>query len=404
MLKLITASLESDDSTWLAKFPRELISEAEAKMIDFALKYKTKYGTMPEVDRMKKACPNYVALGVGSKTPLQDLYDQTIESKTIFALRRQLNLALIELDDGKIPDALLRDGLKLVAQGGDIDNLESYDRDRYFRSKRIYTGLVDIDNATGGISAGEVMVLSGRLGTGKSTVSHFIAYNWWKAGLKVLYVSAEMVTADIFARIDGFIGGFNPKIFRTKDSGSAEVKRALEQLDKGMLQPHGSIIVPSLRSKTPSAIFSLAQDLNVDAVIIDGFYLMDSDEKNKSSANWERVKAVSNQIKQQAIATEIPCIAITQIKRGAEKTIQGTYDTEGLAYSDASGQDADFVVALMPDELEKEVVDVQLIKNRFGRETTQMIRIDFDNMAITDSKSSPVVSPKVSPSGAVMKW
>jgi KaiC/GvpD/RAD55 family RecA-like ATPase len=385
MNTLITSSLKEGDLSALLAFPRELLSSYEQNVIDFIVAFKIKHKEVPTVERLQEEFDFFVPIYCLTGSPLTDLFESVLHRKTLSKIRSNLNVAMTELDDGKVPGEMLRESVKLMTAGGDIDRLSKFDRSRYFRSGRIFMGLSLIDEATGGISDGEVMIIAGRLGTGKSTLSHYVAYNWWKAGLKVLYVSAEMLTPDIFSRIDGFIGKFNPRVFRSESASDLTAKiisKVKEETDK---EEYGEIIVPTMRHKTPDAIFSMAQDLEVDAVIIDGIYLLETDGRTKTGSNWERVLAISNQIKQNAISSRLPVLTVTQIKRNASnKGTSAVYDAEDLAYSDGLAQDADFVIAIRPDDVEPELVELQLIKNRFGRTTEQMVKIEFDNMTVID--------------------
>jgi hypothetical protein len=98
-------------------------------------------------------------------------------------------------------------------------------------------------------------------------------------------------------------------------------------------------------------------------------------------ARWENVAAVSNSLKQAALDLKLPVLGSTQIKRVGGKT---DYDPEDIAYSDALGQDADFLIALNPSKAVKQRIEVQLIKNRYGSQVTESIYIDYETMSIID--------------------
>jgi replicative DNA helicase len=81
-----------------------------------------------------------------------------------------------------------------------------------------------------------------------------------------------------------------------------------------------------------------------------------------------------------ALECHIPVIATTQIKRGAKAEV---YDPEDIAYSDAIGQDADFILAIknVPSSTSKHRSEMQLIKNRQGPEITTVIETEFETMS-----------------------
>jgi hypothetical protein len=59
-------------------------------------------------------------------------------------------------------------------------------------------------------------------------------------------------------------------------------------------------------------------------------------------------------------------------------------DTEDIAYSDALAQDADTVMAIVPNEEDKSTISVELIKSRYGPAIGTTVKINFDTMTIVD--------------------
>jgi hypothetical protein len=212
-----------------------------------------------------------------------------------------------------------------------------------------------------------------------------------------------MAPGDIFSRLDGIVGSFNPLIIRGE--ATDDVKKTIHKTETMVKvssgKHHGEIFIPNNKLKTPQEVFAMAQYLAVDGIIIDGLYLMHPNEGHFGS-KWERVSEVSNQIKVGAGDTLIPTIALTQVKRtGGHKDL---YDPEDIAYSDSIGQDADFVLVSNPSMLDKNKIELQLIKNRFGKEIATLCSIDFDKMKLVEESvledettsffSEPLLSPE----------
>ena len=68
-------------------------------------------------------------------------------------------------------------------------------RKTHFRDidvKRYHTGIDRIDTATGGLEGGDVVVIAGRPGTGKSALSDQIALSMAESGLNVAIYNLEM--------------------------------------------------------------------------------------------------------------------------------------------------------------------------------------------------------------------
>ena len=381
MNELITMSLKLADVTKLIDFPKELLSVNETSVVDWLLEYNIAYSSSPKLKRLVAEFPHFVPVKISDddELPLDDIYDQTLKRKLRDYSSRTLDNALIEMSTGEeLPVDMLRNLLVTINSASGLTHYSKFDRDLYFRPKGMPLGLKLIDNATGGIAKGDFALLAGRLGVGKSTLAQWIAYNWWQDGKQVLYVSNEMLPMDIFSRLDAMVGHFNPLRFRTctRDDMWGDMETVIAKVS----EHDNEIIVPRKRLSTPGEVFSLAQFLDIDVVIIDGLYLMRPDGPALSS-KWERVATVSNQTKQMALDLMMPVVGVVQIKRVGDKAV---FDPEDLAYSDALGQDADFVMALRPDNVHMDRIEVQLIKNRYGPNMATLIRVNFENMQIVD--------------------
>ena len=392
MNSLIVACLKADDNRPLSQFPRELMSDYDKEIVAWILNYKNKYKEPPSEERLLQQFPNFVAFK--TSLPLWDQYDVTVERKKISSLKAQMVECLDILENGKVPTSEIRESAKLLSVTSGMEKLTSFDRTRYFRSKTIQTGLTNIDRLTKGVGAGEVLVISGRLGTGKSTIAQYIAYKLFKEGKKVMFVSNEMLASDVFSRVDGFLTSVNPQIFRSSKKGDTVAEEAIHDAEKELIGNAGEIFTPSAANITPSSVFSLAQDFSVDAMIIDSFYLMQPDSaKQRTAVNWERVLLLSNEIKRLARETGLPVITVTQMKRDSVGSKAGAiFGAEDLSFSDGIGQDADFILAIKPDETEPTLIELQLIKNRFGSTGNQQIIVDFDTMTIKDFTTPKVVT------------
>lgn len=384
---LITLCLQFGDIKPLMDLPRELLSATEAEIINFITAFYAKYKKIVSLERLGKEFPYFLPTIV--KDPdsyvLEDVLDQVKRSKLAHKWEYTLqNLAASVREDGKdLPVGELSNLLKLTAMTTGIESYSTFDRGEYFRKPGLNTGLKMIDIATGGISGGEVMVIAGRLGNKKTTLSLFVAHSWWKQGKRILFASMEMAPSDIFSRLDGIVGRFNPMIIRGERT--KEVDDALDRTSSLVrvtsAEHHGEIFIPKTKLKTPAEVFAMAQYLAIDGIIIDGLYLMHPNEGHFGS-KWERVSEISNQINEGAKDVNIPTLALTQIKRvGGRKDM---YDPEDIAYSDSIGQDADFILVSNPSVLDKNKIELQLVKNRFGKEISTICAIDFDKMSLVE--------------------
>lgn len=380
MNELITVSIETGNVSRLSDFPLDLANGFEREMLRWVAEYKRRFDRPPSMSRLRARFPHFVPVETEDDTPpLEDLYEMTVQRKlSTFVIAQLEEARAFAKTEGKVPNDILRNILVTANMTTSVARYSTFDRSLYFREAGIPLGFRLIDRATGGLAKGDYGLITGRLGTGKSTVAMWIAYGWWLQGKKVLYISNEMLATDVFSRVDGMSGNFNPLMLRTSEPSS--MKTILNTVAKRAGEGKGEIIVPTMRLPTPAAVASMAQNLDIDVIIIDGVYLMMPDGGGFSS-KWERVAAVSNALKQVAMDIRLPMLGITQLKRTGEKE---TYDPEDLAYSDALGQDADFIMALKQSKILRTRTEIQLIKNRYGPEMATIINTDFDSMTIRD--------------------
>jgi replicative DNA helicase len=380
MNQLITAAIAVSNIEPLVSFPRPLLNDFEVEVVDWVLSFYKKHGAIPTLPRLQTEYPHFMPIEEAG-APITDIYEQTLKRKRKeFAIGRvaEIELELKESDDLPLGamDKMMR---VLSASSSDVDRYSTFDRDRYFRTgSGLQTGFRLIDRATGNLHNGEFALIAGRLGSGKTTTTQWIVHQWWEQGKKILFVSNEMLSEDVFARFDGMLGKFNPLLLRSRTELErlAPTLKVVRHMAEGCA---GEIIVPRTRLMSPASVVGMAQYLAIDVIVIDGVYLMHPDDK--AASKWESVAAVSNALKQSALELQLPILGVTQIKRVGDKK---SFDAEDLAYSDALGQDADFAFGIHPSKTEKGVADVEMFKNRFGPLMSTRIQLDFDSMTLTE--------------------
>lgn len=386
MNEIITRALEENLANFLAQFPAELISEDEQEIVTFVLDFSREYGKTPSVKRVMEKFEYFIPFRFAASSwepepaPIGDIFNQTVKRKLLDATERLMREASVVIKrDGEVPLETFNEIERLHTMSLGVSTYSKFDRDLYFRRTSMHLPFKVIDANTGGISDGDFMLLIGRLGTGKSTVAQYMAKYIWEKGGKILFVSAEMLSLDVFSRIDAMVGKFNPLELRLGKTPTMVDKLTAvhDEVKRGV----GEIIVPRSRLLNPAQIAAFAKNLGVDLIIVDGAYLLQPSSGGYTS-KWEKVANVSNELKQMALELNLPLVATAQIKRGADG--DDGYTPEDIALSDALGQDADFVVAVYPNKTIKERAELQLIKNRYGSTCATQIYIDYETMTIID--------------------
>lgn len=398
---LITQTIKQNDTTYLSKIPVFLLNDAEKKLIKYIQDYKEKHGQTPSPEKIKKEGYGHYLTDHYAGEPLSALFEDTLEQKRSEYFLKKSSEIQMNLDkDGKIDTSALA---KLHADlsktyVSNAVNFTSFDRSGFYSAKKpdsIKFGWDTIDNPTGGILPGEYAILVARLGVGKSLIAVYQAVQWARQGKRVLFIPCEMTIEQTIYRMDGFLGGFNPLVFRTKRAyGSSEdseddeiesmfktyyslVNLELENIKKA----GGEIVFPDKSTKTIQQIISMIRETKPDITIIDALYLVGNADGIVSS-DWKVLKEVSNTIKQFCITDNQRVFCTSQIKRTGGKS-EAEFSTEDIAYTDAFGQDADLVMVAYKVPAKPKQMVISLAKVRHGSDLGSVeLEVDWRNMRL----------------------
>lgn len=262
--------------------------------------------------------------------PVLTTFNETYSSdqkKALLRLREQL-MGLAEPDQAIEPVSIIKDT----------------SRYEHFKDKdntRLPTGIEPLDNASGGLSKkDEFMIISARLGIGKSWIAHYIAKSMAVNGYKVGLYSGEMSEDEVGARFDSLVSHIsNYALTRGKDIDLAQHKETLASMTGEFL-----VLTPRhiRHNARPSDLRKFAKSNNLDCLFIDQLSLMEPDG-NQRGEDYERKARLSFQLKSLQQELQIPIVAVNQLNRGAA---QQEADASNLAGSDRIGQDATLIIAL----------------------------------------------------------
>lgn len=389
MFKLITSCSKNGAISPLINFPREVIQDHEKKLLDWFISYHSKYGRVPPVGRIKKEFHFFIEVPDPENLPPMDLRDLTIRKKrTDYFLALSSEIQAESLDNGDVPLQRLHEMMStLVKSNNEFQYYTTFDRKKAFGSapsKLLNYGVEILDKVTGGLVDGDFHVIAGRLGTGKTTLNTIFSYGWFKQKKRVLYISQELLPAQIISKIDSLAAGVNPTSFRSRELKSDMLNGITAYAGLG----DGEIIIPSVNLKNVGEIYTLARSLDIDVIVIDGFYLLNPSSKMFRS-KYERISEVSNELKSMAIDLKIPILGITQIKRGVNEE---NFTSEDLAFSDDIGRDSDVIIAIRQEKNKDAPSSVtffmQVVKNRHGINESDGfeigVSVDFDTMTVRD--------------------
>lgn len=221
------------------------------------------------------------------------------------------------------------------------------------------TGICDLDNLLGGFEPGQLVIMAGRPGMGKTAVSCSIALGAARQGHGVLFASLEMKSIELGMRMatdlcfDGSRGiMFKRVVEATVDhTEMRRIARAREEIKEWPLRviDAGSVTMGRLalgvrRHKRRMA----AQGHELKLVIIDYLQLLQPDGKPRSA--YESVSEVSRGLKALAKDAGVAILALAQLNRAVEQRDDKRPMLSDLRDSGQIEQDADAVIFLHREE------------------------------------------------------
>ena len=254
------------------------------------------------------------------------------------------------------------------------------------------TDFIELDELTGGLHGGQMIVIAARPGVGKSTLALDIARSAAiHHHMATVFFSLEMSRTELAMRIL-----------------SAEGKISMGRLKKGDLDTEGWTNLATLQGRIDSApLFiddspnmtlmeirakcrRLKQRNDLKLVVLDYLQLMSSGKKVES--RQQEVSEFSRSLKLLAKELDVPVIALSQLNRGSEQRTDKRPMVSDLRESGSIEQDADMVILLHredmynPDSERVGEADMIIAKHRGGPTRTIPLAFSgkysrFNNMA-----------------------
>ena len=234
------------------------------------------------------------------------------------------------------------------------------------------TGFDELNKRTGGFHGGELLIIAGRPGMGKSTFAVNIAeYVSITMGKTVAIFNLEMPKEQIVNRILCSQALVDNGHIRTGTMDTDDWEKICDVADLIAKAPiyiddTPSITVSQIRAKCRR----LKQMKGLDLVVIDYLQLMQG--SGRSDNRQQEISEISRSLKVLAKELNIPDVALSQLKRESESQKGKRPILSDLRESGAIEQDADMVMFLFrnyyysKDPAEKELAECIIAKNRNG--------------------------------------
>ena len=259
-------------------------------------------------------------------------------------------------------------------------------------------GWPTLDQMSGGLGVGDMASVVGRPQKGKTWALLYSALHGWKAAGEAslalvkagqpplnpkigsrLLVSMEMATLPIQQRMAAFVAKVEP--IKIKKGALSTI--GIKQMKEGLLRisHYGSpfYVVDGNLTATVEDIWALARQLDVEAILIDGGYLI----KHPSERDRYRRVAENAELIKKELAPLAPTTVSWQFAKSAAKKKKGEKtDLEDIGYTDAIAQVSSLVLGLTePDSIETlKHRRVDILKGRNGEVGGFNVGWDFDAM------------------------
>lgn len=227
--------------------------------------------------------------------------------------------------------------------------------------EKLHVGIKSVDNAMGGMRGGDLIIIAGRPGSGKTCFSkNFLSYASLEEQKVGIYFSFEMkpdrlVQLSIqnevgLSILDQETGNYTPKQHE-------EIMKFIERQKKNKMLIHDSA------GLTVSDIESISRNIKrkygrLDYICIDYLQLVSSKKENR----YEAVSEVSRSLKCLAKTMDIAVIALAQLNRETEKRAEKRPMASDIKESGQIEQDADIICILYRPELHEDIQDKPELK------------------------------------------
>lgn len=218
----------------------------------------------------------------------------------------------------------------------------------------VKTGLIDVDNYITAFESGQLIILAGRPGHGKSAMAGTIAYNMAKAGKRVLMFSMEMERDEVMGRLLSRAVALDGSKLKNPASMTEEdwTKYTVGLSKVGELP----IWVNTKSNLTPADVAAVAKRQKgrngLDLIIVDYLQLMTSGNQREASRVQE-IGNITRTFKNLAGTLKVPILLLSQLSRANEKDNRPPKMTD-LRDSGAIEQDANTVLLLHREEEKQE--------------------------------------------------
>jgi len=211
------------------------------------------------------------------------------------------------------------------------------------------TQFAELDEMTGGMQKGELLILAARPSMGKTALALNIAEQVAAKGKSVGVFSLEMGKQQLVQRLLCAVSGVDSQRVRRNILNRTEWDRLLRACDQ---LEHAPIYIDDTPGLTLLQLRAKARRMvarhGIEAIVIDYLQLMTAGGRTES--RQQEVSAISRGVKAMARELDLPVLCLSQLNRAAEQREGHRPRMSDLRESGSIEQDADVIMMLHREE------------------------------------------------------
>jgi replicative DNA helicase len=223
-------------------------------------------------------------------------------------------------------------------------------------AKGLLSGFHDFDQRTGGFQPGNLVIVAGRPGMGKTAwamnIAENVVINEDEGGVAIF--SLEMEPKDLMTRMMSSVAKVDSKRLRSEVPNEQDWPHLIDAV--GKLMKPDRLFIADTRELTPMTLRASCRRLHgqlknkggLKLVIIDYIGLMEGGKRFDSRTN--EISYITRQLKSLALELGVPIMALSQLNRAVEQRPDKRPLMSDLRESGSVEQDADMIVFLFRPE------------------------------------------------------
>lgn len=353
--------------------------------------YHARYNAIPDIDVLQGKFSDLESIEVRGETEyyVQELKNEFISNR-IESILTTAGKKLTPDSANEVLEKLQMNLSKLnrFSHSAHDTNIVDFDEaERYYEEVRertealggvpgLPTGISFIDSAyTSGLAGGDLVIVLGWTGRGKSLLTTLVACNAWQNGRKPMIVSLEMSAAKVRDRVYTTLGN---GLFRQSELMLGAVRTDDFRTFKSKYKDNQEFVVVTndgVRELTPNVVQAKIDQHKPSVVVLDYAQLL-SDNANSTDMT-ARMRNMSKEYKRLAVQNNIPVILISSATPSDGKVSDGPPTIEQVAWSKQLAYDADLAFAVHKYD-DSNLIEVVCRKNRNGPLFAGILDWDID--------------------------